>query len=196
MTSDPDALPPAPAPATSAEDGRLLAALALALVEKPRGTLQELAKAIGVSKATLYRFCRTREQLIERLLEHSTRAMYDSMDEVKLEEGEPGEALRRLIQSSLAHRELTAFLIYFWRPDTPHDGEGEVGWEVFLTKMDAFFLRGQRAGAFRIDVSAATLTETFGAVFCGMVDAERQGRVARAGLAAVVESLFLRGASA
>lgn len=52
----------------NAEDERVLAALALALVDKPRATLQELAQAIGISKATLYRFSRTREELVDRLM--------------------------------------------------------------------------------------------------------------------------------
>ena len=47
--------------AAPAEEEKTLAALALAMVDHPRATLQELAKAIGVSKATLYRFCRTRD---------------------------------------------------------------------------------------------------------------------------------------
>ena len=34
---------------------KLLVALAIAMVDQPRATLQELAKAVGVSKATLYR---------------------------------------------------------------------------------------------------------------------------------------------
>ena len=55
---------------TSPQDAATLSALALALVTQPRASLQELAKAIGVSKATLYRFCRTREQLVARLIAH------------------------------------------------------------------------------------------------------------------------------
>ncbi len=45
--------------ASTSPDAATLSALALALVTQPRASLQDLAKAIGVSKATLYRFCRT-----------------------------------------------------------------------------------------------------------------------------------------
>ena len=41
----------APTDTKAADDERLMAALALALVDKPRAPLQELAKAVGVSKA-------------------------------------------------------------------------------------------------------------------------------------------------
>ena len=38
-------------------DERLIKALAVAIVDRPRATLKELAEAAGVSKATLHRFC-------------------------------------------------------------------------------------------------------------------------------------------
>lgn len=173
-------------------DSHVLASLALALVDHPRATLQELAKAIGISKATLYRFCRTREQLVERLINHSTEQLDEAMQVADLATADPREALKRLIASHIEHRELTAFLIYYWKPDRMPAREIEVGWEAAL---DAFFLRGQREGVFRIDIPAPALTEFLVTAITGLVDAERRGRVARGGLAALVESAFLHGAS-
>lgn len=43
-------------------DERLIKALAVAIVDRPRATLKELAEAAGVSKATLHRFCGTRDR--------------------------------------------------------------------------------------------------------------------------------------
>ena len=54
---------------------RLLIALSLAMVDQPRATLQELARAVGVSKATLYRFCQTRDQLVTRLMTHGAQVL-------------------------------------------------------------------------------------------------------------------------
>ncbi len=181
---------------TKAEDDRLMAALALALVDRPRATLQELAKAVGVSKATLYRFCKTREELIERLMAHGAQLMHRSLADARLDEGTPKEALHRVIQGQLEHRELGAFLVYYWKPDTLQDERWADQWEQFTKALDAFFLRCQRAGYFRIDISAAALTESLIALIVCMMDAERLGRVARAGMADVVETLFLHGATA
>lgn len=178
------------------DDDRLMAALALALVDKPRATLQELAKAVGVSKATLYRFCKTREELIERLMAHGAQLMHRSLAEARLDEGTPQEALRRVIQGQLEHREIGAFLVYYWKPDTLQDERWADQWEQFTKALDAFFLRCQRAGYFRIDISAAALTESLIALVVGMMDAERLGRVARGGMADVVETLFMNGARA
>ncbi|UNV98871.1 TetR/AcrR family transcriptional regulator [Comamonas sp. 7D-2evo2] len=91
----------------------ILPPLALALVNHPRATLQELAKAIGISKATLYRFCPTRDLLIKRLLEQSLRTLDDALDEARIEEGPVLEALKRLNAKHLEHREFTLFLTYY-----------------------------------------------------------------------------------
>lgn len=174
------------------EDNRILASLALALVDRPRATLQELARAIGVSKTTLYRFSRTREQLIERLVSHGTRLIGEAIQAAELESAPPREALKRLIANNLAHRELTAFLMYYWKQDSSLDPGAEAGWDAAL---DVFFLRGQQEGVFRIDVAAPALTEILVSMLIRLVDAERRGRVARSGLAALLERVFLHGAA-
>ncbi|THF61264.1 TetR/AcrR family transcriptional regulator [Pseudothauera rhizosphaerae] len=179
-------------PGVEVEDGRILAALALALVDRPRASLQELAGAIGISKTTLYRFCRTREQLIERLINHATQVISETLRKAELEQGGPLEGLRRLLANSLEHRELTAFLMYYWKDASVTPSE-EAEWNATL---DAFFLRGQQAGMFRIDIAAPALTEIWVNILVGLMDAERRGRVARSGLAALVERAFLYGAAA
>lgn len=186
----------APTDTKAADDERLMAALALALVDKPRATLQELAKAVGVSKATLYRFCKTRDELIARLMAHGAQLMRRALADARLDEGTPREALQRVIQGQLAHREMGAFLMYYWKPDTLSDERWSDQWDQFTQALDAFFLRCQREGYFRIDISAAALTESLIALVVCMMDAERLGRVARAGMADVVETLFMNGAIA
>lgn len=178
--------------AASADEQRLLAALALAMVTHPRATLQELARAVGLSKATLYRFCRTREQLVERLLSYSMAQVTAAITASRLTEDNPLEALQRLTVNSLASRECSAFLMMYYWQDGATDLGAEAGWE---SQMDVFFLRGQQAGIFRIDVAAPALTELWVAIFTGMVDAERRGRVARAGLAALIVEAFMQGAA-
>lgn len=195
----------APLPATAvpdtplsgrSEDERLLAALALALVDNPRATLQELAQAVGVSRATLYRFSRTREELIDRLMLHATGCMQRAMEEARLGEGPAREALSRFINGQLEQRDMAAFLVYHWQPENITDERGRSSCDAYMEALDAFILRGQREGVFRIDIAAQAQTEALMALLTGLVDAERRGRVARAGMAAMVEALFLKGSAA
>ena len=176
---------------TNTEEGRTLAALALALVDDPRASLSDLARAIGISKASLYRFCRTREELIERLVQHCVHVFTEAFDVAAVGDGPVLEALRRLSAVYFDHKELTAFLIYYWREAVKDPTVAERMEAV----MDTFFLRGQREGIFRVDIPAPALTEMWGSMVAGMADAERRGRVARAGLLTLIENAFLHGAA-
>ncbi|WP_234407902.1 helix-turn-helix domain-containing protein [Pseudomonas sp. WP18] len=181
-------------PEIQADDSQLLASLAMAMVEHPRGTLMELARAVGISKATLYRYCQTRDALVTRLMVHSMSLLSQAMHRAALDSSPPLEALGRLNANYLEHRELITFLMYFRREKyAAQDANKASEWEL---RLDGFFLRGQREGVFRIDIPAAGLTELWAATMIGLVDAERRGRIARAGLAGVIEQAFLEGVCA
>lgn len=170
-------------------DERLIKALAVAIVDRPRATLKELAEAAGVSKATLHRFCGTRDNLVQMLEDHGETVLNQIIQACDLEHAEPLEALQRLIKEHLTHRELLVFLVFQYRPDflDPH-GEG-ARWQSYLEALDAFFLRGQQKGVFRIDITAAVFTELFITLVYGMVDAERRGRAASSNSASRCSSM-------
>lgn len=175
-----------------AED-RYFPALALALVDHPRGTLQDLAKAIGVSKATLYRFCRTREELVERLISHVGKLFLQAIVNARLDDGSPQEALKRLISNHLDNKEFTIFLIYNWRPEIISESNPDKNWLEGQRQMDMFFLKGQKNGDFRIDMSASAITDTFCSLLGGLTDSEQRGRIPRVGLAQLIEDVLTRG---
>ncbi len=172
------------------DDDKLLDTLALAMVKQPKASMEELAKAVGIGRMTLYRFCPTRDELIERLFQYGIRTISQDIDDAKLDTAEPLQVLRYMTQDSLKHWEITLFMTRYWKPahDCPPPG---LDWDA---KMDAFFLRGQQAGVFRIDIPAPALSELWVGMFVGLVDAEYRGRVARASLPDLLEKAFLQGA--
>lgn len=166
-------------------DERLIKALAVAIVDHPRATLKELAEAAGVSKATLHRFCGTRDNLVQMLEGHGETVLNQIIQACDLEHAEPLEALQRLIKEHLTHRELLVFLVFQYRPDflDPH-GEG-ARWQSYLEALDAFFLRGQQKGVFRIDV--LKIDRSF---VDGLPHGEQDAQIARA-IIAMAHSLNL-----
>ncbi|MFC2974127.1 TetR/AcrR family transcriptional regulator [Azotobacter bryophylli] len=176
-------------------DEKLLKALATGLVVRPRATLKELAEAAGVSKATLHRLYGTRDNLVDMLMCHTSKVMAQIIEEADLQTAEPVVALRMLIDGHLAHRELMLFLMFMYRPDSLDWVEEGSPWKSLVDALDAFFLRGQQLGAFRVDVGAPVLTDLLGALIWGMVDSERLGRAAPARSATVLEQMFLYGAT-
>lgn len=167
----------------------LLNSLALALVEYPRASLQELSCAVGVSKATLYRFCRTRENLIERLLQRSIEAYQEAIRDADLDTAEPREGIRKLLENYYANKELTIFIIQYWQPALAENGACVETQGI----LDKFFLRGQQEGVFRIDISSVAMTECCQGLFSALIDAELRGRVPRIKVIDIIETMLLEG---
>ncbi|WP_045883121.1 TetR/AcrR family transcriptional regulator [Pseudomonas chlororaphis] len=178
----------------NSHDELLLKTLTMAVVHRPRATMKELAQLAGVSKATLHRYCGTRENLGKRLEVYAKGVLSRVISNAGLQSAEPLEALRRLIREHLAHRELLAFLLAQYRPDFLDFERSDVRWQSYIETLDAFFLRGQQQGVFRIDITAAIFTELFITLVYGIVDAEQRGRAANANSAGTVEQMFLHGA--
>ena len=171
---------------------RLIRALADAIVHHPRANLQDLAAAVGVSKATLYRFATTRAQIVEKVRDHCVVLTHHILQDAGLETNHPHDVLRHLIQGFMEQRAFVNFLLYHG-----HDESSTMAkiWSTHQELLDAFFLKGQKMGVFRIDVPAPYLTEFFSSLISGFAVAERRGRVARSGLQHSIEVLMLNGAA-
>lgn len=172
----------------SANEDKLLAALAAALLAHPRGTLKVIAEAAGVSKATLHRYCGTRENLQKMLLAHGAAIIESIISQAELKESPVRLAFEQLLLSHLAHSEVMAYVAYNWSPDSPFIGDHS--WLHYTEALDAFFLRGQKEGVFAVELSAAELTEMFGSAMFGLLDAQRRGRIAPARLAFIIKHFF------
>lgn len=177
--------------AIKSDELALMRSLAVAMVTQPRGSLQELAQAVGISKATLYRFSRTRDQLFAKLMTQCLQLQQRVVAGVR--DVPADKALPVMIQAYVDEKEFTSFVSAYWvaLEDPTHPEMPE--WEECLEALDQFFLRGQREGHFRLDTPAPALSDMFISTIAGLIDAERRGRVARAGLADLIERLVVEG---
>ncbi len=172
----------------------LLLAVALAMVDNPRASLQELAKAVGVSKATLYRMCPTRDNIIARLFAEAVDQFDVAIAAAELETAPVLQAFRSLIEGHLQHKELFVFVSNTWDPQLLESMDSGHRWVEFEAIFDKFFLRGQQEGVFRIDISAAALSELMIGMLSALVNSERSGRIARKDMLDTMEKMFLTGA--
>ena len=180
-------------------DESLLQPIAAALALRPRSSLQELAKAAGISRATLYRFVQTREQLLDVLTSHAVEMMKRTLDEAQLEHGAPQEALSRVTEAFLRHRDLFSFFFTHIWEEALRRGDAQYTppeWQFFDVRMEAFFLRCQKEGFLRIDMPAPWLHEVYGAILYGATRAIAMGRIAPASARGFVLSTFFSGVSA
>ncbi|MCE1117678.1 TetR/AcrR family transcriptional regulator [Pseudomonas sp. NMI795_08] len=154
--------------------------------------MQELAELAGISRATLHRLCGTRDNLDSQLERHARETLERILDSVAPLASSPLAALRQLIGEHLARGELMAFLVSRYHANLQANGQREADWQFYLDKLDALFLSGQQQGTFRIDVTAALLTELFMTLLYATVDARLRGRMPSAS-DGIMEQIFLLG---
>ncbi|MFD9129726.1 TetR/AcrR family transcriptional regulator [Kitasatospora sp. NPDC059571] len=162
------------------------------LSRRPTAHLDEIARAAGISRATLHRIFPGREALIHEIGMLSLRKVAEACDSARLEEGDAQQALRRLVEAVVPDAALCAFLA--GENQLYDDPEINRLWEVQDARVRALFLRGQQQGVFRIELSAAWLSEAFFDLVAGVGWAVQDGRLApRDGTHSLTE-LFLGGA--
>lgn len=168
-------------------DNELLKKIATAMVENPRYTLKELAEASGISKATLHRLCGTRENLENILAEKGEETLAFIIETAEKEYNNYSLGLEELVKSHYKEHEFLQILF------SVHTSCSQERYIPYLTAMDNFFLRGQKQGEFRIDISASFLTSVFTSTIYGLVNAEHSGRIAKSNLEVSFKNFLLDG---
>ncbi|MGX2998223.1 TetR/AcrR family transcriptional regulator [Streptomyces sp. JNUCC 64] len=169
----------------------VLRSAAALLTRKATATMDEVAKAAGIGRATLHRHFAGRDALIRALEDLGLRECEAALQEARVDEDTAEEALRRLVAASEPSAGLIAFLI---TENQLFEGEGvHEGWNRLERRIDGLFRRGQESGEFRIDLSAAWCTEAFFGLISSAAWAVASGRVARNDYRTIIIELMLGG---
>ncbi|GAA2391452.1 TetR/AcrR family transcriptional regulator [Streptomyces glaucosporus] len=170
----------------------VLRAAADLLARKATATMEEVARSAGVSRATLNRHFAGRDALVRALEELGIAECEAALEAARLEEGSAADAVRRLVRELEPCAGLLAFL---YSENQLFEGEEQnAGWSRIDERLTALFRRGQESGEFRIDLSAAWLTEaSYGLLTAGSW-AVTEGRVARNDFTRMIAELLLGGA--
>ncbi|OSZ56610.1 TetR family transcriptional regulator [Streptomyces pharetrae CZA14] len=170
----------------------VLRSAAALLTRKSTATMDEVAKAAGISRATLHRQFAGRDALVRALEALGIAECEAALDRARLDEGPAGEAVRRLI------RELepaTGLLAFLYSENQLFEGEEQnAGWARIDARVTAVFRRGQDGGEFRIDLSPAWLTEALYGLLAAGAWSVLDGKVARNDFTPMIAELLLGGA--
>lgn len=170
---------------------QLLRAAADFLGRRPNATQDEIAAAVGVSRATLHRYFSGRRALTEALENLAVVEMRKVLKTVRLQDGTATDALRRLIAACQPVSPYLA-LLYSQSQELDFDNTQEA-WLEIDTEITALFQRGQHDGDFRPDLTAAWLTEALYSLVGGTAWAIRAGRVAERDFDRLITDLLLHG---
>lgn len=171
---------------------QMLRSAAALLTRKSTATMDEVAKAAGIGRATLHRHFAGRDALVRALENLGIQEFEAALDAAALDEGPSEQALRRLIAAVEPSAGLLSFLV---TENQLFEGdEMNEGWNRLDARVSAFFRRGQERGEFRIDLTPAWLTEAlYGLVSTGAW-AVQAGRVAGQDFQYMIVELLLGGA--
>ncbi|MGW7819480.1 TetR/AcrR family transcriptional regulator [Streptomyces puniciscabiei] len=171
---------------------QVLRSAAALLTRKSTATMDEVAKAAGISRATLHRHFAGRDALVRALEALGIEECEAAVDRARLDEGSAGEAVRRLVVEIQPAAGLLAFLYgesQLWEGERVSDG-----WPRLDTRIGAVFQRGQQTGEFRIDLTPVWLTEALYGLIASCAWATLDGRVAARDFPTMVAELLLGGA--
>lgn len=180
--------------ATAAQD-RTRAAIVEAAVEvlaanRDAAKLDDVAAAAGVSRATLYRYFPSREQLVYALVEAAYQEVLERVRDAQIDEVRFEEALVRVARAVA----LTGshFVVLQHEPPVALDHLDH----EFEATMLRFFERGQAEGVLSCDRPTTWLRQVYRAI---VVEAIRYAALTELGTeetAALITSQFLSGARA
>jgi AcrR family transcriptional regulator len=172
---------------------QLLRAAADLLGRRPNATQDEIAAAVGVSRATLHRHFAGRLALMEALEELAIAEMREVLKSVRLHKDSATEALRRLVA---ACEPVSPYLALMYSQSQELDLDTTIDvWDEIDTAITELFLRGQRDGKFRPELTAAWLTEAFYSLVGATAWSIRAGRAAARDFDRLIIDLLLNGVS-
>ncbi|MFE7650909.1 TetR/AcrR family transcriptional regulator [Streptomyces phaeoluteigriseus] len=170
----------------------VLRSAAALLTRKSTATMDEVAKAASISRATLHRQFAGRDVLVRALEALGIQECEAALERARPDDGPASEAVRRLVREIEPAAALLAFL---YSENQLFEGEEQnAGWARIDDRIAALFRRGQSDGEFRIDLTPAWLTEALYGLLASGAWAVTEGRVARNDFTHMIVELLLGGA--
>ncbi|POX49656.1 TetR family transcriptional regulator [Streptomyces sp. Ru71] len=171
---------------------QVLRSAAALLTRKSTATMDEVAKAAGISRATLHRQFAGRDALVRALEALGIAECEAALDAARLDDGPAADAVHRLVREIEPAAGLLAFL---YTENQLFEGEEQnAGWARIDGRIAQLFRRGQRSGEFRIDLTPAWLTEALFGLLASAAWAVTEGRVAPKDFTYMIVELLLGGA--
>ncbi|GAA2810130.1 TetR/AcrR family transcriptional regulator [Streptomyces showdoensis] len=176
----------------SVDRTEVLRSAAALLSRKATATMDEVARAAGIGRATLHRHFAGRDALVRALEELGIQELEAALEAARLDEGPADEAVRRLIGEVQPVAPLLSFLV---TENQLFEGDQQnEGWERLDARVAGLFRRGQEQGVFRIDLTPAWLCEAFYGLIGSGAWAVADGRVAAKDFPYMIAELLLGGA--
>jgi TetR/AcrR family transcriptional regulator, mexCD-oprJ operon repressor len=154
-----------------------------------QASMNEVAEAAGVARATVYRYFPNREALLDELAQTAVRDVDMRLASARIDAVPPEEGVARAVRALVDVGNLFVVLAR----ERPRSGAH--GFERGLVEpLRQLVERGQASGDIRDDITAARLTESLIGLIVGMLTSTPP--LGREDMTATITGLFLDGARA
>jgi len=158
-------------------------------------SMEEIASAAGIGRATLYRYFPNRDELLSAMAAASVQELAARIEQANLEAVPFEEGLARLARGIIAIGSKYKYIALSGHSaqlaETYPDFEGKV-----IEPVRALFRRAIAQGSLREDLTPDVLMDLFSGLIRGALDATAAGRRGVEESAAAATTLFLYGARA
>jgi AcrR family transcriptional regulator len=159
------------------------------LAAEPEASMERVATAAGVGRATVYRHFASREHLVRAILDQALQDARDAAISSRPDDGTAVEALKRAVQAILKVADRYRLVRQIPRDDTElRQRAEEVG-----APLIAIIQRGQRSGDFRSDLPARWAASALGALIQAVTVALIDGEVRDRDACRLVVTTFVDG---
>jgi AcrR family transcriptional regulator len=121
------------------------------LASRPDASMDEIARAAGVSRQTVYAHFPSRDALIDAVIERGTAEFTSLLDGLDLDQAPPAQALTRLLDAGW---QIAARYPFLWLQPAVDPGKDAARHAPVLDRMLDIVRRGQASGDFDASVPA------------------------------------------
>jgi TetR/AcrR family transcriptional repressor of mexCD-oprJ operon len=170
---------------------RIVAAATRVLAEDPDATMQDIAGAAGLGRATVYRHFPTREDLLGAIAVAAFDELGRALSDGRLEEAEPREALRRGVAAILEIGDRYRVLVE-GHDHMPPEAKAVAMAQTFAP-LEAVLQRARSEGVLRAGVPLAWARATLGALIKAAMQQTAEGTLAREDAPGMIVDTLLGG---
>ena len=158
-------------------------------VQGEHASMNDVADAAGVARATVYRYFPNREALLDELARAAVTNVDERLAAARIDAVEPEEGIVRAVRALVDVGDSFVLLARVPRRSDAQRFEREV-----VQPLRRLFERGQTSGDVREDITAARLTESLIGLVVGVLTSSPS--LGREDMTATITGLFLDGARA
>jgi TetR/AcrR family transcriptional repressor of mexCD-oprJ operon len=152
-------------------------------------SMNEVAEAAGVARATVYRYFPNREALLDELTQTAVRDVNSRLASARIDEVPPDEGIARAVRALVDVGNL--FVVLTRERQRSGSDQFQRG---LVDPLRRLVERGQAGGDIRDDITGARLTESLIGLIVGMLTSSPP--MGREDMTATITGLFIDGARA